>query len=112
MKKVFALAAAFAITAAGVSAATTQITGEPTGRTTSNADYPVEIRGADGNLYACSIDIVAKNGAEVRRCVAGDKGGMFAGGLGAGGILLIALGVGAVAAAAGGGGGSSTNGTN
>ncbi len=114
MKKVFALAAAFAIAAASVSAAT-QISGTPTGKTTRIADYPVEILGTDGNLYACSIDIVAKNGTELRRCVGSDKGGALFGaaaGLSAGTIVaigvvsLVAIGVASSRK------GSSTNGTN
>lgn len=98
MKKVFTLAAALAFTAVTASAQVA-VDGTPTGNTSGNPDYPTEVRGNDGNLYNCSIDIVAKNGTPVRRCVAADGGTFTGGGLGGLATVGILLAVGGVAAA-------------
>jgi hypothetical protein len=95
---------------AGCAFAQGSVTGEPTGRTTGNPEFPVEVLGSDGNLYSCIENIVLRNGTQVRRCIV-DDGVLFAsGGLGGGAapFILLAL-IGAVAAASG---GESTNGTN
>lgn len=115
MKSVLTFAATLALVST-TAFAQVKVEGQATGNATGNADFPVEVIGADGNTYNCSIDIVAKNGTEVRRCVAANDipagSSLFAGGLGAGSVFLVVLAAGAVAAIASSGGGNSTNGTN
>ncbi|MGJ8556568.1 MAG: hypothetical protein ACSHW6_05975, partial [Sulfitobacter geojensis] len=69
MKSVLTFAATLALVST-TAFAQVKVEGQATGNATGNADFPVEVIGADGNTYNCSIDIVAKNGTEVRRCVA------------------------------------------
>lgn len=111
MKTFFAITTALAI-AASSAFAQGAVSGEPTGRTSGNPEFPVEVLGTDGNIYNCSANIVLRNGTRVQRCTSPrSTSGLFeAGGLGGGaGPLILFAFIGAAAAA---GGGGSTNGTN
>ncbi|MCX7559844.1 hypothetical protein OS190_09720 [Sulfitobacter sp. F26204] len=96
MKRLLVTAAALSLTATSAFA---------------NTNYPVVVE-RDGVTYNCEAGIVTKGGEYARKCVVADKGGLFAGGLGGGSILFLALGGAAVAAVLSDRNNNSTNGTN
>jgi len=96
MKNLFAMTAAVAMSFAGIATAQTTTQTAVLG-TSDNANYPVQIAGANGETYNCMADIVVVDGVQARRCVNANAGGSLfeaGNGLGAGaaaaaGALLV-----------------------
>lgn len=96
MNKLFTITAAAAMSFAGFASAQTTTQAEVLG-TSDNAEYSLQIQGADGVIYNCAPAIVVIDGVQARRCVnASDSGslfeagnGMAAGGAAAAGALLV-----------------------
>ena len=98
MKKIFALAAAVAMSVATVASAETTQTGIL--GDSGDADYPIRVQGADGRVYVCKADTFVAEDGQTKRACRGDGSagplwaagaGLGAGGAVAAGALLIVV---------------------
>ena len=97
MKNILSIATALVMTTGAAFAQTTSqaaVLGA-----SGNAEYPLQVQGANGVIYSCMNEVEAVNGVQARRCLAPASAGLFGAGDGlsagvvaaAGAVALVAL---------------------